>query len=286
MIIRCLMIFLALLLPLPAQAATNGPVLVEARGNRQLKMAVEIPRSSDAAPAPLLAREMAEVVAFDMNMAGTVAAETRELLPFPEVIGFGARDFSAWVAGGFELLVHSEYIRKGEELTVEFRMYDVQTRSLMASRRYLGQQTELRRFAHAFADEVMLALTGERGCFTTRVAFVSTETGNKEIAVMDWDGYNLRRITSNGSINLNPDFSPDGSQLIFTSYKRGNPDLYRRLLSTTADVPLSHRKGLNITGTWSPDGNSIALAFGHAATHAPQPMHAAASIAAGGRDST
>ena len=168
-------------------------------------------------------------------------------------------DFLPWTAAGYDLLVRSEYSIKGDDLTVEFRLFDVLNRKMMTAKRYLGRTKDLRRFAHSFADEIMLVVTGEKGCFTTHIAYVSSQSGNKEIVIMDWDGRNQMQLTRNGSINLNPDFSPDGREIIFTSYKRGNPDLYKRALSSTAEVPLSNRKGLNITGTWSPDGSRIAL---------------------------
>ncbi|MFH1027109.1 MAG: Tol-Pal system beta propeller repeat protein TolB, partial [Pseudomonadota bacterium] len=202
-----------------------------------------------------------EVLQFDMNMSGVVAAESSGLLPLSTGITAADTDFTPWINGGYDLLVRSEYSFKGDELTVEFRLYDVPNRKMMTARRYLGKTKELRRFAHSFADEMLLAITGEKGCFTSRIAFVSAQSGNKEISIMDWDGHNLLPLTRNGSINLNPDFAPNGREIIFTSYKRGNPDLYRRALSSTAEVPLSSRRGLNITGSWSPDGSKIALAL-------------------------
>ena len=78
---------------------------------------------------------------------------------------------------------------------------------------------------------------------------------------MDYDGHNVQRITANGSINLNPDFSPNGKEIVYTSYKKGNPDLYRRDLFSTAEARISSHPGINITGAWSPNGNRIALAL-------------------------
>jgi len=250
-----------LLVTIPAFAAPqNGYIEVTAPGNRLLKLAVEAPHTADAAPSAATAREIGEVIAFDMNMSGKVSADSRESIPLPGSITFGATDFVPWMAGGYDLLVRSEYSLSGDNLTLEFRLYDVLNRKLMTSRRFLGKLKELRRFAHTFSDEIMLTLSGEKGCFTTRIAHVSTQTGNKEIVLMDWDGYNQLQVTRNGSINLNPDFSPDGSELIYTSYKRGNPDLYK-WSSAGGELLLSHRKGLNITGAWSPDGSRIALAL-------------------------
>ena len=257
-----LLFTLLILSILPATVpAQSGYIEVTAPGNRQLRLAVDTPRSLDAEPAATVAREMSDVLTFDMNMSGAAIAETREQLPLPGGITLADSDFIPWLSGGFDLLVRSEYSIKGDDLTVEFRLYDVLNRKLMSAKRYLGKTRDLRRFAHSFADEILLAVTGERGCFTTRVAFVTTQSGNKEIAIMDWDGHNLLQLTRNRSINLNPDISPDGHEIIFTSYKQGNPDLYKRLISSTAEVPLSRRKGLNITGSWSPDGSRIALSL-------------------------
>lgn len=259
---RIIFIFLLTLLSLPATVTSQtGYIEVTAPGNRPLKLAVDTPRSLDATPAAKAAKEMSDVVAFDMNMSGTVTAEAREQLPLAGSIKLADSDFVPWQNGGFDLLVRSEYSIKGNDLTVEFRLYDVLNRKMMTARRYLGKSRDLRRFAHSFADEILFAITGEKGCFTTHIAFVTTQSGNKEIAIMDWDGHNLLQLTRNRSINLNPDFSPDSHEILFTSYKKKNPDLYKRLLSNTAELPISQRKGLNITGTWSPDGSRIALSL-------------------------
>jgi TolB protein len=259
---RLITFLLTCILILPtAVFAQNGYVEVTAPGNRLLKLAVDTPHPLDQAPNPDSAREISDLLVFDMNMSGIASAESREQLPLPGGIALAESDFAPWMSGGYDLVIRTAYSTKGEELTVEFRLFDVINRKLMTAKRYLGKKGELRRFAHSFADEVLLVMTGEKGCFTSRIAFVSTQTGNKEISVMDWDGHNPLPLTKNGAININPDFTPDGREIIFTSYKRGNPDLYRRALSSTAEIPLSNRKGLNITGTWSPDGSRIALAL-------------------------
>jgi len=258
-----IVLLLLLMLPLTISAQSNEIKAVEvtAPGNRQLRLAVEIPRALDAAPNNPAAKELGDVIAFDMNMSGVMAAETREQMALNGPVSLSGTNYLAWASAGVEMLVRGEYSIKGDSLTVEFRLYDVLNRKMMTAKRYLGKTKELRYFAHSFADEVMLVVTGEKGCFTTHIAFVSRQSGNKEIVIMNWDGHDQVQLTRNGSINLNPDFSPDGREILFTSYKRRNPDLYKRALSSTAEVPVSSRKGLNITGTWSPDGSRIALAL-------------------------
>ncbi|MEI7817367.1 MAG: Tol-Pal system beta propeller repeat protein TolB [Desulfuromonadales bacterium] len=241
--------------------AQSGYIEVTAPGNRQLKLAVDSPRSLDATATPEIAKLVSELIANDMNMSGTVTAESRLQRPDGNLLSLVDVDFVPWLSAGFDLLVRGEYNFKGEQLTIEFRLFDVISRKLITSMRYLGTAKDVRRFSHSFADEILRVITGEKGAFTTKIAYVSIQTGNKEIYAMDWDGNNPLPLTKNGAINLNPDFSPDGREIIFTSYKRGNPDLYRRSLSNTAEVALSNRTGLNITGNWSPDGSKIALAL-------------------------
>jgi TolB protein len=252
-----------LMLPLKLCAQSNDVKAVEvtAPGNRQLRLAVETPRGLDAAPNSPAAKELGDVIVFDMNMSGVMTAETREQMALNGPVSLAGTDYLPWASAGIEMLVRGEYSIKGDNLTVEFRLYDVLNRKMMTSKRYLGKTKELRYFAHSFADEIMLVVTGEKGCFTTHIAYVSSQSGNKEIVIMNWDGHDQVQLTRNGSINLNPDFSPDGREILFTSYKRRNPDLYKRALSSTAEVLVSNRKGLNITGTWSPDGSRIALAL-------------------------
>ena len=255
-----LSLMLIVVLPSIALSDQSGYIDVIASGKRQLRLAVEIPHGlNNVAPNANAAKEMADVIAFDMNMSGIVNADIKEPLPLAGGLMFGATDFAPWFAAGLDLLVRGEYSITGDDLTVEFRLYDVLNNKMMTAKRYLGKNKDLRRFAHSFCDEFLLRMTGERGPFTTHIAFISTQYGNKEVAIMDWDGHNLLPLTRNGSINLNPDLSPDGREIIFTSYKRGNPDLFKRALSSTVEIPISRRKGLNITGAWSPDGTKIAL---------------------------
>src|SRR6266581_2879103 len=258
-IMKIILFILLLIVPAVILHAQPGYIEVNAPANRQMKLAVDSPRSLEAPANPESARLVSDVITFDMNISGVVTAEGRPQQPNANSPPLIETDFVPWSNAGFDLLVRSEYSLKNEQLTVEFRLFDVINRKLITSKRYLGSARDLRRFSHTFADEILRAITGEKGAFTTRIAYVSTQTGNKEIYVMDWDGHNPLPLTKNGSINLNPDFSPDGREIIFTSYKRGKPDLYRRLLSNTAEVALSSRKGLNITGSWSPDGKQIAF---------------------------
>jgi len=235
-------------------------IRVTAPGNKPLTLMVAPPVPLDSAPRDAVAREVTELFQFDLTLAGSFTVTTPAVT---ENLGIrpGEFSFAPWQNAGATLLIKAGYTVNGSTLILEFRLYDVIRERELLAKRYSGNIKELRRMAHTFSDDLLLIVTGERGPFTGKVAFVSKASGNKELYLMDYDGFNLQRLTKNGSINLNPDFSPNGRELIYTSYKKGNPDLYRRELFTGIEARTSSSHGINVTGSWSPDGKRIALAL-------------------------
>jgi TolB protein len=112
---------------------------------------------------------------------------------------------------------------------------------------------------HAASDAVVRWATGEPGMAASRIAYVVQGRGSKEIYLVDSDGENATRVTSDGSISLSPSWSPDGGRLAYTSFRSGAPLLYERNLATGADRVLSDRGGINITPSYAPDGRTVAF---------------------------
>ncbi len=180
----------------------------------------------------------------------------------PGVAGGGGEaevDFASWGASGARLLVTGRCDVVGDDTILEARLFDIAERRQLGGKRYQGGRREVRRMAHRFGDEVMRLLTGERGPFDTRIAFVSTRAGRaKELYVTGFDGEEVRQLTSNGTINLSPSWSPDGRELLLTSYKDGRPKLYELDLSSGRFSLLLSGPGLTNGGRFSPDGGRIA----------------------------
>lgn len=207
-----------------------------------------------------LTRDIPNILRFDLELAGMFAIQ-----PDSGGRGTGIKpgefDFRPWASAGAKLLLKAGYSTSGNKITVEFRLYDVIQEKQLTAKRYTGSAGDIRKITHTFSDEVMRAVTGEPGPFTSKIAFVSKRSGTKEIYMMDYDGHGVQRLTSNGSINLNPDFSPNGREIIYTSYKKKNPDLYRREIFSGSEAKISSFPGINATGTYSPSGDRIALAL-------------------------
>ncbi|OGP54009.1 MAG: Tol-Pal system beta propeller repeat protein TolB [Deltaproteobacteria bacterium RBG_13_52_11] len=168
-------------------------------------------------------------------------------------------DFGAWGDAGAEFLLSVGLKAEGDAISIEFRLFDVVQGVYIAGKRYRGSQGEMRGMVCKMADEVIQQLTGERGIFQTKIAFVTDRTGNKEIALMDIDGRNEKMVTHSGSINISPAWHPDGRSLLYTCFQRRNPDLYQAFISTGSIALLSAAPGPNATPAWSPDGKRIAL---------------------------
>ncbi len=168
-------------------------------------------------------------------------------------------DFEQWRITGAEAVIKGGFRIENGKLEVDVRLFDAVKESTIIAKKYIGNPKRPKRLAHYFTDQLYEKLTGRKGIFSTRQLFVSSSSGNKELYVSDYDGSNARRITRNGSINLSPQWSPDGKKLIYTSYKEGCACLYMLDLKTGQDRALSKNPGINISGRFSPNGESVAL---------------------------
>jgi TolB protein len=112
---------------------------------------------------------------------------------------------------------------------------------------------------HRFADDIVETLTGAPGIASTKMAFVSTRTGRKEIYTCDADGSNLVQLTHEGNISVSPCISPDGRSLLYTGYQSGYADVYRVNLASGARSRIIKYPGTNSGASFSPDGGRIAV---------------------------
>lgn len=171
--------------------------------------------------------------------------------------------FEEWRTLASNFLVKGVITRQAQgRLTLEARVYDLQTKKLFFAKRYTGPSPLFRRIAHQFSDDFLNRFTGEQGMARTRIAFVSRVEGRKELFISDYDGADARQVTQDRSIVLFPHINPQNpGLLLFTTFRYRNPDLYALRLSDNTRYPLSRRVGSNAVGEWSPDGTKVAFSL-------------------------
>ncbi|MCP5058675.1 MAG: Tol-Pal system beta propeller repeat protein TolB [bacterium] len=173
-----------------------------------------------------------------------------------------------WRQIGADALVQGEVQASADAVRVRFRVLDV-ARGCKSLKRnqFDAKPNQAGRIGKAVADDVVAAFTGRPGVSDTEITFASNRGGTKEIHVMDADGHKLRAATRNRSINSFPDWSPDGSSIAYTSYRhRNRPALF--LLTRGRRSPGRILRNMKATGpiyrgTFSPDGNRLALVMSH-----------------------
>ncbi len=170
---------------------------------------------------------------------------------------FASVNFHDWTSIGAELLVTGGVQVQDNLVEIELRLYDTFKEKLLVGKRYKGNIADERKIIRRFCSEVIYTLTGDRGIFDTEIAFVSTGSGNKEIYICEFDGYNPRQLTHTNSITLSPAWSSDGEWIAYTSYEKGKPDLYIKNLRENRGYVVA-KKGINTTPAWFPNKFELA----------------------------
>lgn len=200
------------------------------------------------------ARQIQEVLRYDMLFA-------RYFNILDDGPAYNAKDaeLAEWVNEGAEILVCGKIKIKQNEITLTGQLLDIGSRKVIWEKIFTGTTENYRRLAHELNDELIQRFTGERGIAHTRIVFSNNATGRKELYIVDYDGSNLMRMTEDRSINLLPCWSPDGKEIIYTTYRFGNPDLYSISRNGDGRRAVSKRQGLNTAACFSPDGAKIVL---------------------------
>lgn len=180
--------------------------------------------------------------------------------PAESGIQLGQINFRDWTGIGAELLVTGGIVERQGKVKLELRLFDTFNTKLLVGKVYTGPQSQIRRMIHLFCSEISYVLTGKWGVFSSKIAFVSTVAGKKEIFICDFDGQNIKQVTSHKSICLSPTWSSDSKWLAYVSYARGTPEIFIKNLKEKRGSIVNY-KGMNISPDWVPGQLKLAAAL-------------------------
>lgn len=264
MIIRQARVLFILVTVLLAASQAWAKVYIDLSAPNVKKLSVAVQEFRDTSSRKLasseaIKKDLHDALSNDIRFSGVFTQVDKAAFIEPASWKEGAINFQNWRSTGADALVRGSYTLEGDRLTLEVWFYDCVSEKEVLAKRYTGAANNPRRLIHYLSDQLYQEFTGRKGIFTTKLLFVSDKTGKKEIYISDYDGMNARQITYNRSINLSPQWSPDGKKILYTSYKKVQPYLYTLDLRTGKDAVVSEKPGLNLGGRFSPDGSRVAL---------------------------
>ncbi len=240
----------------------QGAVNITTIGKGDMRFGVAVPDFASAPGLEAIAKEMSEVVAYDLVFTGLFTVLPNSSFP-PSFRGFTADatqiDFAAWRTVKVSYIVYAYVTLEGDTIVAECRMFDIASGTQVVGQRVTSARSLPRLVAHRFSDEIVRQLDGVPGIATTEICFSGGVSGNKEIYVADYDGANPKQLTQHKSISIKPKFSPDGTKIAYVSYKDRYPYLYVLDRATGKSTVLSKSVGLNAAPGWAPDGKTVAM---------------------------
>ncbi len=263
---------LLVLLPFLAQAQESAPA-PESPGGKRLYIILDQPLPDKKFPIAIpdllpkngsdkdgLAIKIADVLRNDVKLAGYFNLISKTAYPENPGAIIPPFDFKPWSALEAAALVKGGYSLDGKNIVLEMRLFDPFTGEMLVGKEYKVEKNNYRAAVHRFMDEIMLALTGERGIFSTKLAAACGRVGQREIVIADIDGANQFAVTKNKSINVSPDWERNGAQLAFTSYAKYFPEIFLSATNGKGNPKrITFNNSMNITPAWSPDNSSIAV---------------------------
>jgi len=229
--------------------------------DKRIRVAAPPFASADPSLSPV-AREMAEVIGFDLEFSGLfyVIAPAEYPPNFTALDPDVAKlDMEVWRMARVDQLVYGMVRTEGNEIVGQFRLFDLFSKQQIVGLELRVAKESPRLAAHKFSEEVIRYADGIPGTGTSEVCFSGGVIGKKEIYIADYDGANAKQLTKHGSISIKPRISPDGNKIAYLSYKDRFPFLYVYDRRTGKSTPISEEPGINATPSWSPDGTKLAM---------------------------
>ena len=237
-------------LPLALSAQAQFRVEVSGVGLTQMPIAVASFRGEAQAP-----QKIGAIVKADLERSGVFRAVGTEGAALDEST---RPDLALWKQKGADSLVTGSVTPLADgRFDVRLRLWDVVRGQDLGGQSYAVTAADLRLSAHRISDFVYEKLTGEKGIFSTRIAYVTKASQRFTLWVADADGENAQSALVSPEPIISPAWSPNGSQLAYVSFESRKPVIYAHDVASGKRRLLANFRGSNSAPAWSPDGRQI-----------------------------
>ena len=243
----------AALASLPAVSLAQLRVEITGVGSQQFPIAIANFARDGQVPVEIEAIVRADLARSGLFRIVDAGAQT---IPENATVALGE-----WKSRGADALTIGNAARLADgRFDVRFRLLDTVKQAQLDGLAYVSPQADLRLTAHRIADRIYEKITGERGVFATRIAYVvQTSRNSWELHIADADGANSQSALRSREPIISPAWSPDGSQLAYVSFESLKPVVYVHTVMTGQRRAVANFRGSNSAPAWSPDGRSLAV---------------------------
>jgi len=225
-------------------------VEVSGVGLTQLPIAIAAFRGDAQSP-----QKIATIVQADLERSGQFRAVDASGNPLDETT---RPELSVWRQRAADSLLTGSVTRLADgRYDVRCRLWDVVRGQDLGGQSYVVPQGDLRLSAHRIADFVYEKLTGEKGVFSTRIAYVTKVGTRYNLWVADSDGEGAQSALASPEPIISPAWSPNGSQLAYVSFESRKPVIYAHDVASGKRRLLANFRGSNSAPAWAPDGNQL-----------------------------
>ena len=220
-------------------------------GLQQIPLALATFREEAKSPQPI-----SSIVKADLERSGLFRGislpDNLDENSRPDLAAIKGRGADAMVAGSVTRLADGRY-------DIRYRLWDVVKSQDLGGTSFVVVTNDLRLASHRIADQIYERLTGEKGIFSTRIAYVTKRGGQFTLWIADADGENAQPALNSPEPIISPSWSPNGKELAYVSFETRKPVVYVHSVSNGKRRVLANFKGSNSAPAWAPDGRSLAV---------------------------